>query len=194
MAEDELLAEVAKVCWRFRCRTVVTDQHKAREIRARMASYGIDVHDVAFSGDSRREVFAALRLAIDDGAIGLPNDPDLLKELRAMRVRYTGRGQVVDLPHVGRSHCDQAVALALGVFAHGGADPIDPAAGAAVALPGRGWSDGVNGAGAGDIAVGSPAYWRLTPEEQHRIALTSGMGAGAPAFVPHPPPDPYGDW
>jgi hypothetical protein len=89
--EDELLEEVARVCARFRTGTVVTDIHKAKEIRARMASYGIDVIEVPFSGEHRREVFAALRLRIDDGRIGLPNDPDLLRELRATRPLHRPR-------------------------------------------------------------------------------------------------------
>jgi len=122
LQEDELLADVAKLCRRFRTETVVTDVHNAKEIRPRMASYGIDVAEVAFSSENRRAVFAELRLRVDDGSLSLPSDPALLAELRALRVRYTSRGQVVDLPRIGRSHCDRAVACAIGIFHFGGGD------------------------------------------------------------------------
>ena len=181
MREDELLKEVANVCFRFRTRQVVTDIHKAKEIRARMSRYGIDVSEVPFGPDSRREVFAALRLTIDDRRVSLPNDPDLLKELRAIKVRYTSRGQVVDLPHVGRSHCDRAVALALGVFAHGGGDAIDAAAGAAVGIPGQGWSDG--GGMPEGPEPGTDEWVDQRVAELERLTGKDGSATPVPAFA-----------
>ena len=42
----------------------------------------------------------------------------MLRELRAVRTRYSaGRSSVV-LPRIGGSHCDRAQALALGVYEH----------------------------------------------------------------------------
>ena len=72
-----------------------------------------------FTGDGRREVFAALRLAIDSGRLSLPREPQLLTELRALRVEYRSQGQTVELPRVNSSHCDRAVALAIGVYSLG---------------------------------------------------------------------------
>lgn len=182
-AEDELLDEVAKLCRRFRTQTVVTDVHKAKEIRARMASYGIEVVEVPFGSENRREVFAAVRLRIADGAIGLPSDPGLLRELRALRVRYTSRGQVVDLPHVGRSHCDRAVALSLGVF-HFGCGEEYPVA-ISISHPSFGTRSVGMAEPDGDPAPGSAAYYALPQEEQYAICMRrSGQGGGAGTVRP----------
>jgi len=117
--QDELLENVVDLAGEYGTRRVFTDVHKAREIRQRLGKRGITVQDVPFTGDGRREVFAALRLAVDGGRVSLPREPQLLAELRALRVRYRSQGQVVELPRVGGSHCDRAVALAIGVFALG---------------------------------------------------------------------------
>jgi hypothetical protein len=117
--QDELLENVVELAGDYGARRVITDVHKAREIRQRLGKRGITVTDVSFTGDGRREVFAALRLAIDTGRVSLPREPQLLAELRALRVRYRSQGQTVELPRVGGSHCDRAVALAIGVFALG---------------------------------------------------------------------------
>ena len=77
--QDELLQNVADLCAEYRAKRVVTDVHKAREIRARLAKHDLMVTDVPFTGDGRREVFSALRLAIDGGCISLPREPRLLE-------------------------------------------------------------------------------------------------------------------
>jgi phage terminase large subunit-like protein len=118
LREDEILRRVVEVCRAFATRRVVTDSHKARAIQARLREHGITVVETPFTGDSRRQVFASLRLKLDAGELELPNDPQLLLELRALRVRYTSSGQTVEIPRVGRSHCDRAVALSLCVAAH----------------------------------------------------------------------------
>ena len=115
--QDELLQNVADLCGEYRCRRVVTDVHKAREIRERLGRHNITVTAVPFTGDGRREVFSALRLVIDAGRISLPREPQLLAELRALRVKYRSQGQTVELPRVNSSHCDRAVATAIGCFA-----------------------------------------------------------------------------
>lgn len=115
--EDELLERVAAVCKAYDCRRVATDVFKAREIGERLRAHGILVTEVPFTGEWRRDVFAALRLAIDERKITLPNHPELLRELRALKVKYTSTGQKVELARVGRSHCDRAVALSLAIVA-----------------------------------------------------------------------------
>jgi hypothetical protein len=116
LREDELLDRVVAVCQEYRCARVATDVYKAREIGARLAEHGIDVAEVPFTGDGRRQAFAQLRMVIDEGRIDLPGEPQLLTELRALRVKYTSAGQVVEIPRLaGKSHCDRAVALCLGI-------------------------------------------------------------------------------
>jgi hypothetical protein len=116
LREDELLDRVLGVCREYRCARVATDVHKAKEISARLGEHGIEVVEVPFMGNDRRQAFAQLRLVIDEGRIDLPAEPQLLTELRALRVKYTSAGQVVEIPRLaGKSHCDRAVALCLGI-------------------------------------------------------------------------------
>jgi hypothetical protein len=115
---DQLLAKVIEVCREYRVSRVATDVYKAREIGSRLGEHGISVAEVPFSGDGRRQAFARLRMVIDEGRIDLPREPQLLTELRALRVKYTSVGQVVEIPRLaGKSHCDRAVALILGIAA-----------------------------------------------------------------------------
>jgi hypothetical protein len=116
LREDEVLENVVRVCRAYDCKHAVTDVFKAREIADRLREHGISCDEVQFNGEWRRDVFANLRLAIDEGNITLPNHPDLLRELRALRVKYTSQGQKVELARVGRSHCDRAVALAVAIM------------------------------------------------------------------------------
>jgi hypothetical protein len=118
LRQDEIIARLVAVCVEYGARSVATDSHKARAIEARLAEHGIRVTEMPFTGDGRRQVFSTLRLKLDAGELELPRHPELLTELRALRVRYTGGGQTVEIPRVGRSHCDRAVALALAVAAH----------------------------------------------------------------------------
>ena len=120
LRQDELLDRVAQVCAEYHVSSVATDIFKAREIRSRLGERGISVVDVPFSGDGRRQVFASLRLVLDEQRISLPREPQLLSELRALRVKYTSLGQSVEVPRLGGSHCDRAVALALAIAAREG--------------------------------------------------------------------------
>lgn len=127
LREDELLDRVVAVCAEYHISRVATDVFKAREITARLSERGIEVVEVPFSGDGRRQAFAQLRLAIDEGRIDLPNEPQLLTELRALRVKYTAAGQVVEIPRLaGKSHCDRAIALCLAIAAAAGPDMQAP--------------------------------------------------------------------
>jgi hypothetical protein len=123
LREDELLQRVVEVCSEYHCSRVCTDVYKSREISSRLAERGIAVVEVPFTGDGRRQAFARLRLVIDEQRIDLPCEPQLLAELRALRVKYSSQGQVVEIPRLaGKSHCDRAVALTLGIAALEGPD------------------------------------------------------------------------
>jgi hypothetical protein len=120
---DQLLAKVVEVCHEYHATRVATDVYKAREIGARLGEHGIQTVEVPFTGDGRRQAFARLRMVIDEGRIDLPREPQLLTELRALRVKYSSQGQVVEIPRLaGKSHCDRAVALCLGIAALEGPD------------------------------------------------------------------------
>jgi hypothetical protein len=145
LRQDEIIRRLVGVCREYNAGSVASDSHQVRAIRSRLQEHGIRVVEIPFTGDGRRQVFSGLRLKLDAGEIELPRHNDLLQELRALRVRYTSSGQVVDIPRVGRSHCDRAVALALAVAAH-----EHSRAHAAVAVPTiaprdfAGWSNAID--------------------------------------------------
>jgi phage terminase large subunit-like protein len=115
--EDTVLAEVATVLREFDARAV-TDQFKSAGVVERLRRYGIQVRAVAMTAPTKDAAFGFLRGRLNEGSIELPDHPDLLRELRAVRTRYAaGRSSVV-LPRIGGSHCDLAQALAVAVFEH----------------------------------------------------------------------------
>jgi hypothetical protein len=67
---------------------------------------------------TKNAAFGFLRGRLNEGSIEMHPHPDLLRELRSVRTRYSaGRASVV-LPRVGASHGDLAQALALSVYEH----------------------------------------------------------------------------
>lgn len=115
--EDAVLAEVATALRQFGARAV-TDQHKSAGVVERLRRYGLQVQAVPMTAPTKDAAFGFLRGRLNEGSIELPEHPDLLRELRAIRTRYAaGRSSVV-LPRIGASHCDLAQALALAVYQH----------------------------------------------------------------------------
>jgi hypothetical protein len=115
--EDAVLAEVAGVLRAFDARAI-TDQYRSAGVTERLRRYGISVRSEAMTAPTKDASFGFLRGRINEGGIELPEHPDLLRELRAIRTRYSaGRSSVV-LPRIGGSHCDLAQALAIAVFEH----------------------------------------------------------------------------
>jgi phage FluMu gp28-like protein len=115
--EDSLLGEVARTCQRFNAR-VVTDQYKSAGVTDRLRRFGLSVRTEPMTAPSKDAAFGFLKGRLYDGSLELYEQPDLLAELRRLRVRYTaGRSSIVN-PRVGRSHGDLAQGLALAVFEH----------------------------------------------------------------------------
>jgi hypothetical protein len=115
--EDVVLAEVAALLRHFGARAV-TDQFKSAGVVERLRRYGVSVSVRAMTAPTKDAAFGFLRSRLSEGSVELPEHPDLLRELRAIRTRYAaGRSSVV-LPRIGGSHCDLAQALAIAVFEH----------------------------------------------------------------------------
>lgn len=115
--EDVVLAEVAQVLRLFGA-SAVTDQYKSAGVVERLRRHGVSVRSVAMTAPVKDAAFGFLRGRLNEGSIELFEHPDLLRELRAIRVRYAaGRSSVV-LPRIGGSHCDLAQALAIACLEH----------------------------------------------------------------------------
>ena len=113
--EDAVLAEVAQVLRHFDARGI-TDQYRSAGVTERLRGYGCRVRPEPMTAPTKDAAWGFLRGRVNEGGIELPENPQLLRELRAARTRYTaGRSSVV-LPRIGGSHCDLAQALALAVY------------------------------------------------------------------------------
>jgi phage terminase large subunit-like protein len=114
--EDAVLDEVAAVCKRYRVWRVVTDQYMSRSVVDRLQRHGLAVRIETLTASSKTEAFGELRARLYDQTLELYRDPDLLAELKRLRTKFSAGSSSVVTPRVGRSHCDQAVSLALAVL------------------------------------------------------------------------------
>jgi hypothetical protein len=132
LSPRHVLAEIARTIAPYGARAVFTDQHAADFVREMGAQAGLNVIIRTITpGNSpepatgkpqtpgrafRGDLYANLKGAFATGAITVPNDPVLLRDLLSIRRRLTANRVTYDLPETsdGR-HCDFAAALALGL-------------------------------------------------------------------------------
>jgi len=117
---DEILDAVAKVLERYGVREVVTDQHAPGLVVSELAKRGVTVRVKAWTAASRTEILQALRARVMARSIEL-YDPDgvpLIAELQRLRSRYKAGSSMVEVPRVGDSHGDVALALAAACWEH----------------------------------------------------------------------------
>ena len=115
--EDRVLDEVVEICQYYRAR-VVTDTHLASLIQNRLGEQGLHVRVQGLRGSSHTEAFLELRARLNSGTIDLPDNPDLIRQLRRLKTRYTSVSRRVDNPREGGWHGDLAQALTLGLYEH----------------------------------------------------------------------------
>lgn len=142
-----------EVCIPWRIDTVYSDQHEGTsfpEILDRVA--GIRTIVIPWTGGSGEQSklarFRAVKLAMLDGRLRIPNDPDLITEMRRFRLEITDSG--TESIKIDRSkkygHADRATALVL-------------AASIALSKP-------------ADLAAGRETYW----ERQERLRSGESVG------------------
>lgn len=103
--------EVATLALRHRA-AVVLDPWQAVLMAQRLRARGVQVEEHAFTGDSRRRLFATLLDVVRTGRLrSLPHD-ELRRELLGLEVTETTSGWRVD--HKSGRHDDHVVAVALG--------------------------------------------------------------------------------
>jgi len=115
---DEILDAVAQVLARFGLRNVVSDQHAPGVVTHELAKRGINVRVSAWTASSRTEALQALRARVYSRRIELydPRGVPLLTELQRLRTRYRAGASTVEVPRVGDSHGDVALAVAAAVY------------------------------------------------------------------------------
>jgi hypothetical protein len=110
--EDATLERIAKLLEPYGPARVVSDQHQADAIRSYFGRLGYAVTIMSTTAASQTAAFTSTRSRIVDGSLLLWEHPALIEELRRVRAR----GESIQLPKFGGSHCDIAAALALAVF------------------------------------------------------------------------------
>jgi hypothetical protein len=113
---DAVLDRVAGVVRRFGA-AVVSDQHVPGVVVDELAKRGVrGVRIRPWTSASRTEAMQTLRARIGTERIELAKDEQLVAELCRVVSRFRGGAPVVEVPRVGDSHGDLALALAAGVF------------------------------------------------------------------------------
>jgi len=113
---DRVLDQVAAVALRYRA-GCISDQHLPGVVTDELRKRGVPRVSIrAWTSTSRAEAFQSLRARVVTERISLPDHPDLLAELRRVRRRFrAASSSTVEVPRLGDSHGDLALALALGV-------------------------------------------------------------------------------
>lgn len=118
---ESVVADVAAIAGRYGARVIV-DQHLPGTVVHEFAKHGVHASVRPWTAESRTRAAQAVRARILTSRIELPNDPQLIVELGRLRTRYRAGSATVEIPKVGDSHCDVAVALmaAVGELDRGG--------------------------------------------------------------------------
>jgi phage terminase large subunit-like protein len=112
-ATDELFERAIGLARRFSVRRVFADQYLNRAVADRFSRASIGTTVVGLTRDTKYQAFAALRAALYSGELLLPDVPELLGELRQVRIKHAGAGSSIETPRTATGHCDRAVALAI---------------------------------------------------------------------------------
>jgi hypothetical protein len=137
---------------------VYTDQYEGHSFTELARSAGLNLIVTPWTGgageNSKLARFKAVRLAMLNGSLKIPNDPDLIRELRSVRGFIAPSGaERIELPRDSRGHCDRVAAVVLG---------------ASVAL-----EQGMSSASAPQLEPGSPEYYKKQSDAEREAAFAS---------------------
>lgn len=119
LSPKAVLAEVAEFCREYGVSSVTTDQFNIDSITDLAADVGIEIQEHTWNAENKREAFGRLEtLFADEGRIEIPDDPELLEDLKLVRRRPTADAVSIVLPERKmanglKRHCDYAPALAI---------------------------------------------------------------------------------
>jgi phage terminase large subunit-like protein len=94
---------------------VIVDPYQLAGTMQRLKSRGVRVEQFNFSPQSNARLASALHVALRNGTLALPDDPELVDELANVRMRETSAG-TLRLDHASGKHDDRATALGLAVL------------------------------------------------------------------------------
>ena len=85
LREDELLAEVAEVCLRYRVARVVTDQFASEQVVGRLRQAGLQVQVIPMSASSKTQIYQELRSRFYQQGLELYRQEELIAEAKRLR-------------------------------------------------------------------------------------------------------------
>lgn len=118
-AADAMFDRVGELGREYAVREVLSDQHLSRITSRSLADRGLHTVIKGLDRGSKFRVFSDLRARLYSGEMELPDDPDLIAELKQVRLKQAGASSSIEFPRTTRGHCDRAVALALAVSRFG---------------------------------------------------------------------------
>lgn len=117
LSPEEVMGEIATIAKSYGVRIIVSDIHMFDALQDIARRHNVSLELAPSTGPAnlrRHETVAAL---LADGNLELPDEPDLLSDLRQVRKIALANGLRVDLdaPNPAGRHCDYAAALALAI-------------------------------------------------------------------------------
>lgn len=110
-----LFDSVAELGHEYGVRSVLSDQHLPRMTVEALQTRGLHASTLSLDRATKYRVFADLRSALYGGVLELPDDPELIAELKQVRIKHAGASSSIEFPRTSKGHCDRAMALALAV-------------------------------------------------------------------------------
>jgi hypothetical protein len=115
LAFGRVCQEIKTILDEYEINLVKTDQFYSEAIREKLQELGIFCNIVHFGSDTRGKIFTNLRHLIEQGNIELPDDSELLSQLRSLEEIKTERGSIDIRPTSGMKD-DLAVVVALAAY------------------------------------------------------------------------------
>mgnify|MGYP001605911956 CR=1 FL=1 len=134
LSPAEVFREIARILEPYQCFSVVSDQWAADALHDLAMQHGIYLRSESITAAKKVDMFESLKTLILAKRIELSPLPELQQDLRRVGKKVTQTGISIDLPRVGRRHCDFAFAAAL-AFSQPMGLPAE-----AAELPPNGWA------------------------------------------------------
>ena len=115
LSPDTVLGEIRAICAAYRVFSVWTDQYSSDAIRDIAIGKGLGVMIETTTVLRNVQRFDHLHTLAATGRLDVPDDPDLVTDLKRVRKVATQNGVTIVMPRVAGRHCDYASALALAI-------------------------------------------------------------------------------
>jgi phage terminase large subunit-like protein len=125
---------------RFNSPQFFIDEWQAEKMRQDLVKIGVRMEGVSFSGKVRMELASSLIENFSGGTIVCYNDPDLVSDLKRLRIKEGPSGYYLDSDRTAKGgHADRATALALACLAARRSPPMSTSTELPVPFGGPSW-------------------------------------------------------